>query len=354
MKILLVANGISRAGTSRVLSLLSQEWEKDHDVQVSLFRREEGAYTIGGKIIQNGIPLRGCVLSQIFYLYKILKKEHFDRVIGFSEDANYPLVLAAKLAGITEKTVLTVHNPVQKFSKRVTKRVSRVYGYAHKVIGVSKGVRDGLISLGVPSEKAVFKPNPIDLKMVDFLLEEKASVHLPTDKTLTRFISVGRLHHHKGFDLLIEAFSIVHSMNVNVRLYLVGEGGEKLPLEAKIASLNLQGKVILLGAHENPFSIIKQADIYVMSSRLEGWPLVLMEAMAVSKPVISFNCPNGPDEIIENSTQGILVPCGNVEALASEMMSLSKDKARQTALGLSARERIVAFDVKKIAQQWLN
>lgn len=354
MRILLVANGISRAGTSRVLSLLSQEWAKQHQVEISLFRAGGEAYVMGGKIIQNGIPLKGCVISQVFYLYRLLKKEPFDKIIGFSEDANYPLAMASRLAGVQHKTVLTVHNPVQKFSKRVKNRVKRVYRYASKVIGVSAGVRDGLIGIGVPKDKVVFKPNPIDLNMVDTLLKEPCLTSLSKNKDTIHFISVGRLHTHKGFDLLIRAFADTLLEVPNAHLWVVGEGSERSALERQILSLKLQNKVTLLGEHKNPFAIVKQADIYVMSSRLEGWPLVLMEAMATSKPVIAFDCPNGPDEIIQNSNQGILVPCGNLTELSNEMIVLSKEKARQVTLGESARRRIEAFDVQKIAKLWLE
>ncbi|MBD3768087.1 MAG: glycosyltransferase [Gammaproteobacteria bacterium] len=354
MKILIVANGVVRAGVSRVLSLLSQEWAKEHEVFVSLFRESEPSYPVGGTIIQQGIFLRGSIFSQVFFLYKLLKKNQFDRIYGFSEDANYPLAIASKLAGVNHKTILTVHNPIQKFSAKVTRRVKRVYPYAYKILGVSQGVVDGLAELVTESGKVVFRPNPIDLEMVDLRMSEAPQFQLPKKDGEIHFVGVGRLHKHKGFDLLIAAFSETVSSLPNARMWILGEGDEHQALQMQIDQLGLKDKVTLLGAVENPFAIIKQADIYVMSSRLEGWPLVLMEAMAVELPVISFTCPNGPDEIIQSQQQGILVECEDVRQLASEMMKLANDGSLRVILSHNARLRMQQFDVKNIAKQWLD
>jgi glycosyltransferase involved in cell wall biosynthesis len=353
MKILVVANGVVRAGVSRVLSLLSQEWAKEHEVYISLFRKDEPSYPVGGTIIQQGIPFRGSILSQVIFLYKLLRKHNFDKIYGFSEDANYPLAIASKLAGVNHKTILTVHNPVQKLSTKVAKRVKRYYPYTYKVLGVSQGVVDGLIGLGLDSKKVTFRPNPIDLEMVKERSSEKPQFQLPKAGGVINFISVGRLHKHKGFDLLISSFSKVVASLPDAKLWILGEGEEHHNLQRLIDDLGLEKKVTLLGAFENPFSVTQQADIYVMSSRLEGWPLVLMEAMAVGLPVISFTCPNGPDEIIQSPQQGILVACEDTEALSREMLRLAKDRELRERLSVNARLRMQEFNVSVIAKEWL-
>jgi len=353
MKILLVANGISRAGTSRVLSLLSQAWSQQHEVSISLFRPYSHAYSLGGKVIQNGIPLKGCVLSQVYHLYRLLKQTHYDKVFGFSEDANYPLAIAAKWAGVSHRVVLTVHNPVQKFSAKVKKRVQKHYSSVHCVLGVSQGVAKGLVELGVPAEKVVFRPNPIDLEMVWRAVNQPPERILEPNSVL-HFISVGRLHSHKGFDVLIEAFYQVYKAVPKVKLWIVGEGGQKEALHRQIEALGLESSVMLTGSVQNPYALLNQADIFVLSSRLEGWPLVLMEAMAVGLPCIAFTCPNGPDEIIQNDSMGLLVPCMEVDKLAQEMIRLAKDSDLRTKLGKKGQERMKKFEVDKISLEWLS
>jgi glycosyltransferase involved in cell wall biosynthesis len=161
------------------------------------------------------------------------------------------------------------------------------------------------------------------------------------------------LHKHKGFDILINAFSEVLNFLPYAHLTIVGDGEERINLETKITQLKLQNKVTLMGAVENPFAIVKASDVYVMSSRLEGWPLVLMEAMAVGKPVISFSCPNGPDEIIQDATQGILVESENESELAKEMIKLASERDKWDSMSKESRKRMESFDVSVIAKKWL-
>lgn len=350
MRILIVANGIVRAGVSRVLSLISKEWEKEHDIQIVTFKYSEPEYEVGGHFLKKGVFFRGCILSQILHLYWILKTHQFDRIYGFSEDANYPLMVAAKWAGLADKVVLTVHNPVQKFSSKVERRVKKQYSNAGKVIAVSEGVKQGLIGLGVNEKKVKFIPNPIDTEMVTEQINEQSTHCLPSPEI--NIISVGRLHHHKGFDMLIKSFSRLNKPDVH--LTIVGEGPERGGLESLIAKLNLKDKVTLAGQHNNPFAILKQADIFVLSSRLEGWPLVLMEAMSVGLAVVAFNCPNGPDEIIEPNKNGLLVDANDVEGLSCALRDLIENSVQRELLGKSAALSITKFNVERIANLWLN
>ena len=353
MKILIVANGFVRAGVSRVLSLTSQAWQAEHQVDVSFFKKSDSVFPIGGKIVQENIPFQKSVWSQVYHLNKIIKKGNYDRIYGFSEDANYPLAIAAKLAGVSDKTVLTVHNPVEKFSPKVVRRVQKYYSSVYKVIAVSNGVRKGLISLGVDSGKVIFRPNPIDLNMVQTKAIE------PIDESRLRFgkgvnfISAGRLHPHKGFDILIKAFQQVLIEMPDATLSIIGDGPQKSDLNYLIDELGLGKSVFLMGALENPFPLIKAADIYVMSSRLEGWPLVLMEAMGIGKPVISFACPNGPDEIINNKLQGWLIEAENQNALSQKMVELAKQPEIWQDMSSAAQLRMQDFELKVAGPKWI-
>lgn len=350
MRVLIVANGIVRAGVSRVLSLVSQEWEKDHDVKIVTFRKTEPEYEVGGSFLRKGIPLKGLITSQVFHLYFILKNNSFDRIYGFSEDANYPLAIAARLAGVSNKVILSVHNPVQKFSKKVESRIKKHYGKVNKVIAVSEGVRKGLIQLGLSQEKIIFIPNPIDFNMVYKQMNLDATAFLPDSKF--NIISVGRLHWHKGFDMLIEAFSKLNTLDLH--LTIIGEGEQRNELEKQINDLEQSNKVTLLGEHKNPFAILKQADLYVLSSRLEGWPLVLMEAMAVGLPVVAFKCPNGPDEIIDNQKNGLLVEPNNIKGLSEGIQYLIENPEIRYQFGRNSSNSLTRFSVGRIAKKWLE
>ncbi|MDR9500049.1 MAG: glycosyltransferase [Hydrogenovibrio sp.] len=351
MKILVVANGFVKAGVSRVLSLLTEQWEQSHDVEVAFFKPvDQTVFPIKAKIVQQNITLPKCILSQVAHLYALLKRKEYDIIIGFSEDANYPLSVASRLASVAHKTILSVHNTVQTMSPKVLARIRNHYPHVKKVVAVSEGVKDGLIRAGVPAKKVAFAPNPIDLYSIDRLRSKVcAMVRNPTNFI---FVAMGRLHNHKGFDLLIDAFH--HAAVDGAQLWIIGEGAERKNLQNQINSLELTNSVFLLGVQDNPFPTIEEADVFVFSSRFEGWGLALAEAMACEKPCIAFNCPNGPGEMIEHNLSGVLVECQDVEGLSYEMKELSGDSALRERFSRNARNRIEKFDVQKVATKWLE
>lgn len=353
MKILVVANGVVKGGVSKVLSLLTQEWEKNHDVNISLFRSQDNIpFKIGGRVVLSDIKLRGCIISQVFYLYRILKKSAFDKVIGFSEDANYPLILAARLAGVTDKVILSVHNAKAKANAKVLKRISNQYGYASQIFAVSKGIKADLVSLGIDEEKIVVVPNPVDIIEMRSRSQEFLGIELLS--TNYNIVAVGRLHHHKGFDTLIYSFLDVIKNIPAAKLWIIGEGPEKPALEKLIIENKLLGKVILYGYSNNPFYFLNRADVFVLSSRFEGFGLVLIEAMAVGTPVIAFNCPHGPSEIIENEVNGVLVSNQKIGELSSSIVRLYNDKELSAKLIKNGLETALKHDVSTVSQYWLH
>lgn len=352
MKILIVTGGIVKGGVSKVISLLSQEWSKQHEVDVFLFRSaEELAFPIGGKIIQSDILFRGCILSQVFYIYKVINNSEYDKIIGFSENVNYPLVIAAKIAGCLNKTILTVHNAVGMLSAKVKRRAIKFYPMASEVLVVSQGIKKDLIELGLDETKVKYVHNPVDLQAVNSLSLHKPCINF--SNLNFNIISVGRLHAHKGFDNLIRALKLTLERIPNAKLYLVGEGPEYDALNGLVIELGLKHHVEFLGFVSNPYALMHQADIFVLSSRFEGFGLVLIEAMACSLPIVSFNCPSGPAEIITHQKNGILVENQNIDMLSNEIVLLS-DKENRKKYVLNAKKRVTDFDVRYVANDWLS
>lgn len=355
VKILIVTGGIVLGGVSRVISLLSQEWEKEHhQVSISLFRDDKNlAYPIGGNIVEKNIPFRGCTLIQIYKLYRLLKNNNYDKIIGFSENANYPLIIAAKLAKINTKVTLTIHNNVQTFSPKVLKRIQRFYPWADKILTVSEAVRVNIIELGVPQNKVQKVANPLDLELIDKQTSQSQPSTLPSNKI--NIVSLGRLHHHKGFDLLIEAFQKLSPEFDNLHLSIIGEGPERSKLEQKIKEAQLTEKISLLGQKNQPFQILKNSDIFVLPSRLEGWGLALSEAMYLQKACIAFDCANnGPREMINDRVNGLLAKCLDSDDLAKKLKDLILDKDLRKALGYASRHKAKDFNVQKVAKEWLK
>jgi glycosyltransferase involved in cell wall biosynthesis len=132
-------------------------------------------------------------------------------------------------------------------------------------------------------------------------------------------IAVGRLTHAKGFDVLIDAFSRIVKAT-SARLVILGDGPDRTTLEAQISANNIQGVCQLVGYQPNPYAYMAKASLFVLSSRFEGLPTVLIEALALGIPVISTDCPSGPREITAGGIYGTLVPAGDTSALATAII----------------------------------
>ena len=164
--------------------------------------------------------------------------------------------------------------------------------------------------------------------------------------------AVGRLVPQPGFDRLIDAFARVATDIPEWRLVIWGEGPDRAALEAQRDRLGLSGRVTLPGITRQPGEWIAQSDMFVLSSRFEGWGIVVGEAMAGGLPVISFDCPWGPAEMIEQGRSGILVRNGDVPALGDAMAALCRDPDRRQALSNAAKARMTLFDMDHILASW--
>lgn len=164
--------------------------------------------------------------------------------------------------------------------------------------------------------------------------------------------AVGRLVPQKGFDRLIEAFARVAADIPEWRLVIWGEGPDRAALEAQRDRLGLSDRISLPGITRQPGEWIAQSDMFVLSSRFEGWGIVVGEAMAGGLPVISFDCPWGPTEMIEQGRSGVLVPNGDVPALGDAIVALCHDPAQRDALSIEAKARMKLFDMDHILASW--
>ena len=183
-------------------------------------------------------------------------------------------------------------------------------------------------------------PNPITIEQGIY-----------SDCTSRQVIAVGRYTYQKGFDLLIPAWKIVNENHPDWTLNIYG-GGDKEDLQQMIDNLGLSSTLKL----NDPVSQIRekyqQSSIFVLSSRFEGLPLVLMEAMSCRLPSVSFTCPCGPKDIIHDGEDGILCENGNIESLAAGICQLIEDEQLRKEMGKKAAQNIQKFAINRIMQQW--
>ncbi len=167
-------------------------------------------------------------------------------------------------------------------------------------------------------------------------------------------IAMGRLVPEKGFDLLLKAFKLIASTHKDWKLVILGEGAERKTLLHLADNLELNDRVTMPGAYRCPFGLLQLADVFVFSSRYEGFGLALAEAMAVGLPVITFNCPSGPADIVRDDVDGLLVPPGDVPALAVAMDKLISDPELRQRLARRAPDVCERFAPELIRDQWIK
>lgn len=170
--------------------------------------------------------------------------------------------------------------------------------------------------------------------------------------TKKRIIAIGRYTYQKGFDLLIKAWSLIENEYPEWGLTIYGQG-DRVQYETLIANLGVSPhRCILLPPTSDVIKELLDSSIFAFSSRFEGFGMVLIEAMSCGLPVVSFDCPCGPKDIIGDAVDGFLVPNGNVEKLAEGLSKLMNDELLRIKMGKAARENVKRYNLENIALKW--
>jgi glycosyltransferase involved in cell wall biosynthesis len=302
--------------------------------------------------------LRG--LLQVPLIRSLIVAERPAIVMSSMSDVSIPLAQAWRLIpGLRRRTRWiaregnnteivhreSISNPrVRNF---VNGAVARSYSAADAVLVPCNGVADGLVTnYGLRREKIAVIGNPIDLDAVQAAARAEPEIALP-EKFI---VAVGRLAWQKGFDLLLRAFAALD--DTRYRLLILGEGPERANLMNLACELGVGDRLLLPGFLTNPWSVLARADAFCLSSRWEGFGHVVIEAMATGTPVLVSDCPYGPGEIVTDGVNGLVVPHGLWEPLASGLKEIvaNRQAARQHAE--AAQVRVRDFAAEKIAREY--
>lgn len=217
------------------------------------------------------------------------------------------------------------------------------------LIAVSHGVRDRIVrDRLVDSDRVSVIPTPFTPPAVTETSQSKSdNHHLATD---IRLLAVGRLDPLKDYPTLLRAMRLLLDADVEVHLDILGEGPERRDLTNLLNELNLSSKVILHGNVRDPERWYETCDVFVMSSKREGHPLVLVEALFYGCRIVSTDCLSGPREILAGGTFGALVPVGDHEALAIEIVKALKEEPNPQLL----RARALDYQTSEIAAKYLH
>ena len=176
----------------------------------------------------------------------------------------------------------------------------------------------------------------------------------PHDGTGRRIICAGRLYEQKGFDILIEAFSLIADKCPDWHIDIFGSGEDKDKLHSLIQSKGLSKCIRIQPPTANIYNEYQQSEFYVFSSRYEGFGLVLIEAMSCGIPCVSFRCKYGPEEIIADGEDGLLARDGDANDLADKMLWMISHTEERLRMGQKARENVRRFQKETIMRQWVE
>jgi glycosyltransferase involved in cell wall biosynthesis len=165
-------------------------------------------------------------------------------------------------------------------------------------------------------------------------------------------LAAGRLTPQKGYDMLIPAWAIVAARHPDWRLHICGDGKDRAKLEAMIAERGLEEQVVLEGPASDLGARMESSSLFVLSSRTEGLPLVLLEAMSKGMAIVAFDCPTGPADLIDDHRNGLLIPPRDVEALAAGIVEMIEDPALRHACGPAAAETALDYRMDAVGPRW--
>ena len=315
---------------------------------------------------QGRIVNRNRTLRRLPALVRYLRREQPDVVLSALRRTNIMALWARRMAGVPNRVVINEQSNVSEESSNHPNRLlSRLffslakycYPWADNAIGVSQGVVDDLVQeLGIPQQltKVIHNPGitpelcakarvPLDHPWFQPKPEGSGEGSLPPV-----LLAVGRFEEQKDFPTLLNAFARLRQARA-ARLLILGEGPERPKLEALAVQLGIEKDVSLPGFVKNPYPYMVRASVFVMSSRWEGLPTVLIEALYCGAPIVSTDCPSGPREILRNGEIGRLVPMGEPMALAEAISEALDGKVARPSRGSWQ-----PFTVETVVEQYVD
>jgi glycosyltransferase involved in cell wall biosynthesis len=293
-------------------------------------------------------------LERLLAFRRVLVHERPDAAIAMMTSANVLLALAATGTRVAVRIGSERAHPPLLPLGRAWAALRRVtYGRLSRVVAQTEQSATWLAAhTRAPARRITVIPNPVVYPLesgpphVDL-----ATLRVDAGKRRV-LLAVGRLDPAKGFDALIDAFAALAGEHPEWGLVILGEGGERARLQDRVRTHGLSGDVFLPGRAGNMGACYAEADAYALTSRVEGFPNSLLEAMAHGLPVVAVDCETGPGEIVTPEVDGLLVPPDDPAALTGALGRLLRDADLRRALGERAVDVRARFAVDRIAQRW--
>jgi glycosyltransferase involved in cell wall biosynthesis len=351
MRLTLVISSLNSGGAERVLSILANAWAARGDQVTVVTTHDAGRapdYEIRPDVQlvsvdphRNGLMRQLMTLSQ---LRSVFRKSEPDVIISFLNYTNVLVLIASRWLRIPVIVSERLDPSVIKLSLPWSLLRRLTYHWTDLLVAQTATAARRYEPLA--RERVRVIPNPIDSLPHVSAEAPTVSLQRPT------FLAVGRLHHQKGFDILISAMARVRESIPEWQLVILGSGDLRNELEAQIATAGLLHHVLLPGRVANPWPWYLAADVFVLSSRSEGFPNVLCEAMVAGMPVIATDCPSGPSDIITDGFDGLLVPTNAPSHLSAAMIRMATDPELRQRLCERARRIRQRYALTSVLVSW--
>lgn len=356
-KILFIIPSITGGGAEKVLSVILNNLDREQfSVSLLVFKDINAYGPLPEDIKFTCLNKRGRLdnLRLIPAIRKVIKNERPDVVCSYLYYSNVMVSLALSFCSHKPPVVMTEHSILSQ-SVRESRFVSiyellikTLYKRAACIVAVSSGIKDDLAeNFGISCKNINTIHNPIESDRIQALASQNPG-HPWFDDEIPVLVSCGRLSAAKNFPLLLKSVGAVLK-KTPVRLIIVGDGEQKDELVLLAEGLGISESVDFVGFQKNPFKIFSNSDILILTSTREGFGNVIVEAMACGVPVVSTRSA-GPEDIIHDGVNGILVSNGDERALAEAILNLLEDETYRKSIAEAGRKRALDFDIKKIIQ----
>ncbi|MBV7268143.1 glycosyltransferase family 4 protein [Winogradskyella luteola] len=347
-----VVGTLSSGGAERVISTLSNSLIERFDVTIITFSKSTPFYTLDNRVkvvhCRENIEKPKSALDSLKLNYsltkrisKISKQEGVDILIGFITSANILTVLAAKLNGIPS-IISERNNPLVEDVPKLWEILRKfVYPKADSLVLQTKGIKK-LYEKKIRPNKITILPNPISSD-----LSKLRNVDTKQEKII---LSVGRLDKNKCHDELITAFHTINPKDWKAKI--IGDGNKKQELTKLIKQYNLSDRIEIISKVKDIDRYYNEASIFVFTSKTEGFPNALLEAMHFGLPCISTDCNFGPSDLIKDGKNGFLIPVNDQQALTAKLSQLINGEELQTKFSHNAKQTTEAYTSEKVVAQW--
>ena len=341
-------------GGERVAVSLANELTKKYEVHLIgiTTKQSDLFFKINSQVkYSNFFDHRVRLSKNILKISKMLKKYFIDNEIevafGIGITANVFLSLAG--IGTQTKVALCDHTNSITDNREFSQKVQRYVGTK---------LADKIITLTQEDRQNYIKKYGISEEIIEYIYNWKENIPSDTlsyNKESTKIVTVGRFDYQKGYDYLVQVAKKVLSEKSGWTWEIYGSGNqdEVDKIRDLINENDLQDRLVIKGLEKNQDLIYGDKGIYVMTSRYEGLPLVLLEAQQYNLPIVSFRCPTGPSEIVEDGINGFLIDCYDTGQMSEKLLELMKNDDLRQSFSEHAKDNMDKFDKNKILNQWI-